>query len=162
VKKNKPTSLPPSPGAASRNIEPSARPASTTGLAGNAAGASPGRGVVKILLVEDHPDTRLGIQRLLEMAGHHVFPAGSGTQALELASTTKFDVVVSDLGLPDLAGEDLMSQLRHRHGLEGIALSGYGTEEDIERGRQAGFRHHLTKPINFQLLKEMITDLSAR
>ena len=111
---------------------------------------------VKILLVEDHKDTRIGIQRLLEIAGYKVMPAASATQALEIASSDKFDLVVSDLGLPDLTGHELMTQLRSRHGLEGIALSGYGMEEDVERSRQAGFRNHLTKPVSFNQLKELI------
>ena len=116
---------------------------------------------IKILLVEDHKDTRLSIQRLLEIAGHHVSPAASAAQALEIASANQFDLVVSDLGLPDQTGHELMAQLRSRHGLQGIALSGYGMEDDIERSRQAGFRDHLTKPISFEQLKDMITHFSC-
>jgi PAS domain S-box-containing protein len=117
---------------------------------------------VRILLVEDHMDTRLSIQRLLEIAGHKVTPAASAHQALELASANKFDLVVSDLGLPDQTGHELMSQLRANHGLEGIALSGYGMEGDIERSRQAGFRDHLTKPVSFDHLKALIAQFSVQ
>jgi CheY-like chemotaxis protein len=115
---------------------------------------------VRVLLVEDHKDTRVSIQRLLEIAGYKVMPAASATQALEIAASDKFDLVVSDLGLPDLTGHELMSQLRSQHGLEGIALSGYGMEEDVERSRQAGFRDHLTKPVSFDQLKELIAKFS--
>ena len=115
---------------------------------------------IKILLVEDHKDTRMSIQRLLEIAGHQVMPAASASQALEIASANAFDLVVSDLGLPDLTGHELMAQLRTLHGLQGIALSGYGMEEDVERSRQAGFRNHLTKPVSFEQLKGMITEFS--
>jgi CheY-like chemotaxis protein len=115
---------------------------------------------VKILLVEDHKDSRIGIQRLLEIAGHKVVPATCATQALEIASTDKFDLVLSDLGLPDQTGHELMAQLKANHGLEGIALSGHGMEEDVERSRQAGFRDHLTKPVSFELLKESIAKFS--
>jgi signal transduction histidine kinase/CheY-like chemotaxis protein len=115
---------------------------------------------ISILLVEDHKDTRMSIQRLLEIAGHKVTSAASAHQALAFASADKFDLVVSDLGLPDQTGHELMTQLKSRHGLEGIALSGYGMEEDIERSRLAGFRDHLTKPVSFDQLKEMITQFS--
>ena len=115
---------------------------------------------IRILLVEDHKDTRMSIQRLLEIAGHKVVPAASAGQALEIASQNAFDLVVSDLGLPDLTGHELMAQLRTRHGLHGIALSGYGMEEDLERSRQAGFRNHLTKPVSFEQLKGMITEFT--
>ena len=111
---------------------------------------------VKILLVDDHKDTRVSIKRLLEIAGHKVLPPSSAREALELASRDKFDLVVSDLELPDLNGHELMTALRSRHGLKGIALSGYGMTGDVERSRQAGFRDHLTKPVSFTQLKELI------
>lgn len=111
---------------------------------------------VKILLVEDHKDTRLGIQRLLQMAGHQVTAAASAQEALDGAARQNFDLVISDLGLPDQPGHDLMRQLSVQHGLTGIALSGYSREEDIELSHQAGFSSHLTKPVSFEQLKHTI------
>ncbi len=109
-----------------------------------------------ILVVEDHEDTRSTLQRLLERVGHRVSLAASAKQALSMAGDTEFDLVISDLGLPDMTGAQLMSELRDRHGLRGIAVSGYGMEADVARSREAGFVHHLTKPIHFERLKELI------
>jgi CheY-like chemotaxis protein len=72
------------------------------------------------------------------------------------AEASRFDLVLSDLGLPDGSGLDLMRHLRDRYGLAGIALTGYGMEEDIRRGREAGFVDHLVKPITFQKLADAI------
>ena len=71
----------------------------------------------------------------------------------------KLGLIVSDLGLPDGDGKDLMRELRDRDGLSGIAISGYGMEEDIERSRAAGFSEHLTKPVQFEELQAAISDL---
>jgi CheY-like chemotaxis protein len=77
--------------------------------------------------------------------------------ALEEVTHRPFDLLVSDLGLPDGSGTDLMQELRRRgHRLPGIALSGYGREEDIRRSREAGFEAHLTKPTNPDRLAQTI------
>jgi CheY-like chemotaxis protein len=125
----------------------------------SAAGAN---SKIKILLVEDHKDTRVSIQRLLAIAGHNVLPAASGAEALAIAAANPIDLVVSDLGLPDMTGHDLMKQLRSTHGLQGIALSGYGMEEDVERSRLAGFQNHLTKPVSFEQLKDIIAEFARQ
>lgn len=109
-----------------------------------------------ILIVEDHNDTRTTLQRLLERRGYKVTSADSGEKALAAAGAGQFDLVISDLGLPDMTGNELMSLLRDRHGLPGIAVSGYGMEEDVARSREAGFLHHLTKPIQLDRLSELI------
>ena len=75
--------------------------------------------------------------------------------ALEAASP-EFDVVVSDIGLPGRNGFDLMAELRERHGLKGIALTGFGMEADIRRGHDAGFVGHVTKPVDFPRLEALI------
>ncbi len=110
----------------------------------------------EILIVEDHNDTRATLQRLLERRGYRVTAANSAEQALAEAGAGQFDLVISDLGLPDMTGNELMSLLRDRHGLPGIAVSGYGMEEDVARSRDAGFLHHLTKPIQLDRLAELI------
>lgn len=73
----------------------------------------------------------------------------------------EYDLVISDLGLPDGNGFDLMSELRRLYGLRGIALSGYGMEEDIARSMESGFREHLVKPVDMQRLQEAITRVSC-
>jgi two-component system CheB/CheR fusion protein len=109
-------------------------------------------GQLRILLVEDHPDTREVLARLLRASSYAVKTAASVEAALQLAAMEAFDIVVSDLGLPDGTGYDLMKQIRDRHGIKGIALSGYGMEEDLRRSREAGFLDHIVKPVNVSQL----------
>jgi two-component system CheB/CheR fusion protein len=110
-----------------------------------------------ILLVEDHLDTAEAMADLLRMTGRQVTVAGSVTEALSAARTAdRIDLVVSDIGLPDGDGLELMAELAHRYGLRGIALTGYGMEEDVARSREAGFAHHLTKPVNLEQLETAI------
>ena len=112
--------------------------------------------VRRILLVEDHPDTAMIMLRLLKAADFEVEWAATVQDALRAAEREKFDLLVSDLGLPDGCGTDLMRRLREQHGLKGIALSGYGMEEDVQKSREAGFAEHLTKPINMDALRSAI------
>jgi signal transduction histidine kinase/ActR/RegA family two-component response regulator len=115
---------------------------------------------LSILLVEDHEDTRLYIQRLLSSA-HQITPVGTAEEALKLAETNRFDLVISDLGLPDLSGHELMRRLHARYGVPGIALSGYGMENDVEESRKSGFKYHLTKPVSFDRLKSLVAEFTA-
>jgi len=111
-----------------------------------------------ILLVEDHRDTAEAIAELLRAVGYQVETAGSVAQALAVAADGSggFDLVLSDLGLPDGSGLELMRELSARYGWKGIALSGYGMEEDIRQSLEAGFQTHLTKPVNVQALQAAI------
>ena len=113
-------------------------------------------GHLRVLLVEDHPDTREVLARLLDAANYRVKTASSVAAALQLAAAERFDVVVSDLGLPDGTGYDLMKQLRDRHGIKGIALSGYGMDQDQRRSREVGFLDHVIKPVNVTQLVAVI------
>jgi signal transduction histidine kinase len=106
----------------------------------------------RLLVVEDHEPTLTVLADLLRRRGHDVSTANSVESALLMASSRSFDCVVSDLGLPDGDGADLMRQLASDHGLRGIAVSGYGMEQDFARTEQAGFFAHLVKPINFEEL----------
>lgn len=117
---------------------------------------------LRLLLVEDHRDTRISMQFLLQRAGYRVAGAETAAEAKALAARQAFDVVVTDLGLPDQSGIELMRELRDRHGLPGIATSGYGMEHDLARSREAGFVHHFTKPINLQQLRRALDELHAR
>jgi two-component system CheB/CheR fusion protein len=110
----------------------------------------------RVLLAEDHPDTARTMARLLATMGFEVKAACSVAAALELAAGERFDVMVSDIGLPDGTGYELMEQIRQRHGIKGIALSGYGMEEDVRRSREAGFSEHMVKPINVMSLEAVL------
>ncbi|HSF39235.1 MAG TPA: ATP-binding protein [Thermoanaerobaculia bacterium] len=117
-----------------------------------------------LLLVEDHADTAEAMADLLRLLGHRVDVAGTVAAALAIAGRSAadpFDLVVSDLGLPDGTGHDLMRELTRLHGLQGIALSGYGMEEDVRKSREAGFARHLTKPVNLQALESAIRQAAA-
>jgi CheY-like chemotaxis protein len=124
-------------------------------------------GRLSILLVEDHADTARALKRLLDGLGYDVRAADSVQAALHLAAQTDFDVLVSDLGLPDGSGLDIMRHLRQsRPGAAapapvGIALTGYGMEEDVARSRDAGFAEHITKPVNFDRLQQAIVRVTS-
>ncbi len=110
----------------------------------------------RVLLVEDHGDTARVLAKLLKLAGFEVKTAGSVAAALQLAAAEPFDILVSDIGLPDATGYELMAQIRERHGIRGIALSGYGMEDDIRKSREAGFVDHVVKPVNVDHLQAVI------
>ena len=102
------------------------------------------------------------MRQVLTADGHQVETAGDAATALELAGRRPFDLLISDLGLPDSSGHDLMRQFRVRgYKFPGIALSGYGQEEDIQRSREAGFAAHLTKPASRQCLADSIASVMA-
>jgi CheY-like chemotaxis protein len=114
------------------------------------------RRTLRILVVEDHEATRETLVRLLTRRGHHVESGTSVAEGLERARRCNFDLVISDLGLPDGHGNDLMRALRSEVNLPGIALSGYGMQIDIEESKTAGFQEHLTKPIDISQLDAAI------
>jgi signal transduction histidine kinase len=113
----------------------------------------------RVLLVDDHQDTCLGMKRMLERRGYEITIAHSAEQAVEKMRTQEFDLLISDIGLPDRSGYELMREVRVNKPLPGIALSGFGSEEDINQAREAGFAEHLTKPINFERLEKTIQSL---
>ncbi|MDQ6860155.1 MAG: ATP-binding protein [Verrucomicrobiota bacterium] len=115
---------------------------------------------VEILLVEDHADTARVLKRILEHAGYVVQHAASLAQARQLADERRFDVLVSDVGLPDGSGLELMRALKER-GLSGIALSGFGMDDDRAASLAAGFSEHLTKPVDWPQLREAIERVLA-
>jgi len=128
-----------------------------------AAASSPARGdarrALHILLVEDHEDTRRSMARLLGRK-HVVIDVDSIATALEAAGKQPFDLVISDLGLPDGSGLDLMRQLKQHYGLQGICLTGFGMEEDLLRSADAGFLRHLTKPVDLVKLEATIETIT--
>lgn len=82
--------------------------------------------------------------------------AGSVEEALAAAGRERFDLVISDIGLPDGSGLELMRRLRDEHGIRGIAITGYGMRDDLERSKAAGFLEHLVKPITAQKLESAV------
>jgi len=111
---------------------------------------------VRILLVEDHPNTAEVLARLLALNDHHVHVAGSVQEAIDVFSRGEFDLIVSDLGLPDGTGIDLLVRLRATSAVPAIALTGYGQPDDVRRSREGGFAAHLTKPVDLEALQAVI------
>ena len=96
---------------------------------------------------------------MLERRGYQITLAHTAEQAVEKAGQETFDLLISDIGLPDRSGYELMYELKQSKGLRGIALTGFGTEHDVTKARAAGFSEHLTKPINFERLEAAIQSL---
>lgn len=123
---------------------------------------------LRVLVVEDHIDTAEQFARLLKRAGHEVICASNIAEAQKYAMVTPdkeracaFDILISDVDLPDGSGRDLMRNLARRYPIRGIAISGYGMKEDIERSIAAGFSYHITKPVNWEDLKTAIRKISC-
>src|SRR4029078_5471778 len=118
----------------------------------------PIRQALRILLVEDHEDTNRSLTNLLRHRGYQVQSALNFQSALQMGATEEFEVLISDLALPDGSGIDLMRTLQSNRPVFGIALTGFGMEDDIRRGREAGFQHHLVKPIDLNKLDSLIQE----
>lgn len=111
---------------------------------------------LRVLLVEDHGDTAIALAKLLRRSGHTVEVADDLAGALELALAHPFDLVISDIGLPDGTGYELMRQIREKFPIPGIALTGYGMDGDLQASAEAGFAEHIIKPVNVVQLREVI------
>lgn len=110
-----------------------------------------------ILLVEDHADTREILARLLARCGHEISTAENMHEALGLLSDQQFDALVSDIGLPDGDGLQVMVEARKRQPLKtSVALTALATDADRARGFEAGFDHYLTKPFDFARLRSVL------
>jgi signal transduction histidine kinase/HAMP domain-containing protein len=118
----------------------------------------PERQGMRILLVEDHEDTNRSLTNLLRRRGYQVQSALNFQSALDLSSKKQFDVLISDLALPDGSGIDLVQTLRSKRPVIGIPLTGFGMEDDIRKGREAGFHYHLVKPIDLNRLDSLIQE----
>lgn len=113
-------------------------------------------GRARILLVEDHADTQRLLRRLLESRGFSITCAGSVAAALTILAREPIDVLVSDIGLPDSTGHDLMRHVRRLYAIPGIAISGFGMDSDLKTSHDAGFCTHLTKPVDLNQLESAI------
>jgi two-component system CheB/CheR fusion protein len=118
---------------------------------------------LRVLLVEDHRDTAEMVAMVLRLAGHEVQTAGRAQAAIDAWVHGHFDIVVSDLGLPDASGQDLIRMLRALGcDLPALAVSGYGQEKDQEKSLQAGFDAFLVKPVDPAHLLEVMEGLARR
>ena len=116
---------------------------------------------LRILLVEDHQDTRRTLSRLLTHFGHNVVTADNVEGAITILAANNIDAVLCDIGLPDGSGYEVAAQARANGGIRAIALTGFGTEQDLQRSKEAGFDFHLVKPINFQELQTVLEQPTA-
>jgi PAS domain S-box-containing protein len=116
---------------------------------------------LRVLLVEDHEETSAVLSRLLRGIGHDVKTAQTVASALDLAGRQPFDLVISDIGLPDGSGHELMRRIRQTSAIPGIALTGYGMEDDVSRSHLAGFVEHIVKPVDVVDLQAVIIRATA-
>jgi CheY-like chemotaxis protein/anti-sigma regulatory factor (Ser/Thr protein kinase) len=123
--------------------------------------AGKGSKPLRILLVEDHQDTRRALSRLLTHFGHRVVTTGTVATAKEIVGSDQIDVLLCDIGLPDGSGYEVAAQARAKRRIKAVALTGFGTEKDVRRSKEAGFDFHLVKPVNFQELQTVLNQLAA-
>jgi signal transduction histidine kinase/ActR/RegA family two-component response regulator len=134
--------------------------------AGRRVEASPSISAVRVLVVDDSRETVAALRDLLECEGARVTTALSGAEGLQIAKEEEFDVVISDVSMPEMDGYQFLQKLRSeakRPPLTAVALTGFGRAEDVLEARHAGFDRHLTKPVNFEELLQVIrTAMDAR
>jgi CheY-like chemotaxis protein len=125
---------------------------------------SPAAGTEKfcVLLIEDQTDARRALALLLSREGFEVRAAGTAAEALEKAQGFAFDLIISDIGLPDLSGLELLPRLRALRPAPAIALTGFGMEQDVQRAAESGFDVHITKPVSFERLRAAMDRLLQR
>jgi CheY-like chemotaxis protein len=112
-----------------------------------------------VLLVDDNRDSAESLAQLLRLFGHEIWQAYSGREALAAARSRHPDLVLLDIGMPDISGYEVARQIRAEPALAGatlVALTGYGAEEDRRRSFAAGFDAHLVKPIDFEALERIL------
>jgi len=126
-------------------------------------GRKPPVKALHILLVEDHQDTRRMLSRLLTHFGHEVLTADNVRSALKIISSEELelDVLLCDIGLPDGSGYEVISQAKRKQRIKAVALTGFGTEEDLRRSKKAGFDFHLVKPIDLHELQTVLDKVAV-
>ncbi len=121
--------------------------------------AAPGAGAHRVLVVDDNEDAVRSLAILLELNGHEVQLARDGYAAIEIARDFVPHAVILDIGLPGINGYETARRLRQLPNCKMllVALSGYGQDKDRERSREAGFDHHLLKPVDVDALQEVLS-----
>jgi CheY-like chemotaxis protein len=130
-----------------------------------AGGHSAPRSNRRILVVDDNRDSADSLATMLNIMGNEVRAAHDGLEAVDLAATFKPEVVVMDIGLPMLNGFDAARRMRDQPGGNGmviVALTGWGQEEDRRRSQEAGFDHHIVKPVDPFALEKLLDELETR
>jgi two-component system CheB/CheR fusion protein len=113
---------------------------------------------LRILVVENHEDSRRYLAMYLSGCDHRVATAASMQEALAMAPEAEYDVLISDIGLPDGDGWELLQQARFIHPVFAVAMSGFGMNSDRDRSKQAGYRHHLLKPLDIDQLDAILAE----
>ncbi len=134
-------------------------------VAAEAATGATRAGARRVLVVDDAADAASSLAELLALWGHAVRTASDGASALEVAREFRPDVVLLDIGMPDMDGFETARRLRAEHGPDAmvlVAVTGYGQEDDRRRSRDAGFRHHLVKPLALGALSGILAAAPAR
>ena len=114
---------------------------------------------LQILLVDDHAETLRVLAGLLRKRGHEVAVADTMEGALKLLESTRFDALISDIGLPDGDGYQLIRTAKQHQAVKGVALSGFGMDDDLRASLESGFDYHLTKPVEFQKLESVLREI---
>jgi CheY-like chemotaxis protein len=120
---------------------------------------------MKVLVADDNRDAALSLGALLEMSGHEVLIANDGEEALQTARQALPDALILDIGMPRLTGDQVARAVRGEPWGERVflvAVTGWGEPEDKQRAGAAGFDHHLTKPIDLDVLERLLVDFAAR
>jgi len=116
---------------------------------------------LRILVVEDHADTLRVLARLLDHFGHQTSVADSTQSVLQFLQSNFFDIILRDIVLPDGSGYEVISRAKQRQSVKGVALTGFGTDDDLRSGKEAGFDFHLRKPVDFHELRTVLDQVSA-
>lgn len=116
---------------------------------------------LNILVVEDHVDSASALAALLRNHGHRAIVVHAAEPALALSACSRFDLLLTDIALPDGDGRTLLADIRKRYEIAAIAVSGYCMNDDVARSLEAGFAAHLSKPLRFTELMQHINALAA-
>ena len=116
---------------------------------------------LRVFVVENHADTREFLSLMLQELGHTVFMADTMSRALREVPAANCDVLISDIGLPDGDGWQLLARLDLPKPIYAIAMSGFGMTSDRMRSKAAGFRHHLVKPMDLEQIESILCDAAA-
>jgi len=119
---------------------------------------------VRVLIVDDNADAAFALGKLMQILGHEVVLAHDGPEALAAATAAPPDLILLDIGLPGMEGYEVAARLRAAGHTRAtlVALTGYGREDDVRRSRDAGFDHHLVKPVDIAQLRKITADLRGQ
>ncbi len=116
-------------------------------------------------MVDDNLDSAMSLEMLLELMGQDIQTAHDGLAAVEAAEQFRPDMILLDIGLPKLNGYDACRRIREQpwsRGMEIVALTGWGQEDDLRRSKEAGFDDHLVKPVGLAILEKLLARPGAR